>query len=249
MLDADAIETIREYQSEIQEHGSMSTPFHVSPKGAVALKFPSRETLKVFSLTQLVNAVKSELRIASDEHFVVNVKDQLSVDVMADTIDDNLNLEVIVSSDFSKVFSPFPFEKQMSQEEFIINLMTKFEETELRQELLRFISSVKQERVGVSDDDGFSQEASVRAGVHLAGAKTVRNYWPLKTYKTFPEVEQPVIPYILRLHQREDEMPKFALYECDGGKWKVDTTIAVREWLINRIKNQLAEAADRVTVL
>jgi uncharacterized protein YuzE len=163
--------------------------------------------------------------------------------------DENEEIEEVAVADFKGVFETFPFKTQLSHEEFIINLLTKFEKTEQLTALLKQVSSVKQERLQTSEDDGVSQVAATKTGVHLSSQTQIQSMWTLKTFKTFPEVDQPEIPYILRLHQRDEEMPKFALYECDGGMWKVRTTLAVREWLQNRIKNELGELASKVTVL
>lgn len=250
MLDSAAIETIRDYKAEVEALGTRDALFHVSAKGAVALKHPSRKKASVFSLTQLVNYIR--VLIAGpdiDMGVVVNVCDHQTVEVISDPVDDNQDVEIAVETDFSKVFTSFPFEKQLSQEEFIINLMTKFEDTDQRTELIQLASSVRAEKISTNDDDGFSQEVATKAGVHLTKKFSVKNLWMLKTYKTFPEVEQPIIPYILRLHQREEESPKYALYECDGGKWKVDTTIAIREWIKNRVNLELGESAGKVSVL
>jgi hypothetical protein len=248
MLNAEAIDKIREYRYEIKEFGSRNHPFIVTPEGAKALSFPVRKTAELFSLSQVVSFVKLLIAEKAD-HVTINVPSHLKISVWTKLLDDNLNIETAAAADFSSVFEPFPFGRQLTQEEFIINVMTKFEDDESRAELLKLVSSVKDARLSTSDDDGISQVVATKMGVHLASETAVKNLWKLQTFKTFPEVEQPVIPYILRLHQRESEMPKFALYECDGGKWKIETTIAIREWLKNQLKSSLEDKADLVTVL
>ena len=64
---------------------------------------------------------------------------------------------------------------------------------------------------------------------------------------TMTFVFKPVdVPYILRLHQRAEEVPKFSLHECDGGMWRVETTKAVRKWLQDQVMDLGLKA---VTVL
>lgn len=224
MLSADAIQLLAKMaKSEIQAHNKKL--FHIGPDGATLLKFPKVETLHVFGLTQLLNFVN----VSKMEKVFINVLTETRVQLILNALGSNDEVVVLCDADFSKVYKSFPFGNQLSQEDFIIELMSKFEQDEVRDRLLKLVSSVKAEKVRSSDDDGFSQVASMKAGTVLVKDEKIQNIWELQTYKTFPEVEQPIIPYILRLHQRSEEMPRFALYDCDGGAWKVKTTSKIRE--------------------
>lgn len=241
MLNRDAIEKIEEMVSSgdfvenIEE-----THFHVNSKGATVVKFPEPDQIDVFSLSQLVSMVSH--CHAQYDGLLVNIDDFDVVSVVEKEFNNNGKRATVAVADFSEVFEKFPFGQQLSQEDFIIKLMTQFEKDGNRSELIKTVLSIKSEKVSTSDDDGYSQVAAVKAGVHLQAEKKLENYWTLKTFRTFPEVEQPTIPYVLRLHQRESEMPKFALYPCDGGKWKIDLTLTIREWLSNRLKIELGDA-------
>lgn len=245
MLNADAIQAIVDLgHSGIEEIGSHQ--FHVSPKGATALKYPKSQSLTVFSLGQLVNFLIAQ-KFDAAAGVLINVLDYNRVQAILGTLDDNEEVSVLVEADFSKMYKSFPFETQLTQSEFIINLMTKFENDDVVKGLLKLVSEVRAGKLATSTDDGYSQEAIVKGGVHLSASEKIQNIWHLKTFKTFPEVEQPTIPYILRLHQREDEVPKFALYDCDGANWKVKLASVIREWCIQRLKTE--GIADKVTVL
>lgn len=220
--------------------------------------FPAYATEKLFSLSQLVNLIQSRIKeqdkdqLETGESFtdeMVNVVAFNIVELRDAVYNENRQISVFGRADFSKAYTPFPFGKKMDQESFIIALMTAFGDTAERETMLKLVSSVKADRIKTSDDDGIGQVVATRAGVALTSNAEVKKIWKLQTFVTFPEVEQPTIPYLLRLHQVEDELPQFALYECDGGKWKVDMTISVREYLVNRLKNELKEKADRVVVL
>lgn len=250
MLNADAIQKIVDLGSHaIEDIGRHQ--YHVSSRGATLVTVPAVETLKVFSLEQIVNFLKSYFKEddGDQDQLEVNILDHMNVEVIGRGLNDNCKIERFAESSIEDIFNDFPFGQKMSQEEFIINVMTKFVQDEQTEELLRLVSSIRSDKLQVSDDDGFSQVASTRAGVTLVNEKKVKNIWKLRTYKTFPEIEQPIIPYVLRLHQRGDEMPQFALYDCDGGQWKVETAKDVRQYLVNRLKLELGEKADRVSVL
>ena len=264
MVDSAAIERIEELaveaqNSRVQEIEGFS--FHVSKTGVTQVILPTGEAVKCFSLTQMISFLKAYVNMPErpidegehlrDEPILINVENHERVVAIDNVHNDNGRLSELCISDMKAMlmFKAFDFGQQMTHEDIVIALMTKFVMDDSLRALLKFISSVRAEKVHTSDDDGISQVAAVKAGVHLTGAKDVQNLWHLQTYKTFPEVEQPVIPYILRLHQRDEEMPKFALYECDGGLWKIKTTIAVREYLKNRLNNELGEMSSKVVVL
>ena len=248
MLNRDAIEKIEEmvqcpeFITEVD-----GVQFHVNSKGASAVKFPEPDQMDVFSLSQLVELIKN--CHSQYDGLIVNIDDFDVVSVVEKEFNNNGKRATVAVADFSEVFDKFPFGQQLSQEDFIIKLMTQFEKDGNRNELIKTVLSIKSEKVSTSDDDGYSQVAAVKAGVHLQAEKKVENLWSLVTYRTFPEVEQPTIPYILRLHQRDSEMPKFALYPCDGGKWKVDLTLRIREWLSTRLKVEVGEAYGQSVVV
>lgn len=247
MLDGSAVDKIAELATA-GDHIKIveGREFHVNSKGAVAVEFPRHSADEVFSISQVVSWIKNYLLTFSGLHLIVNVSSPDHVEVWDSEYNRNLEREALCESDFSGVYDKFPFGTQLSQEDFIIKLQTLFVATDARAQLMKTVAAVRAERVQMSDDDGVSQVAATRAGVVLTNKETIDNLWTLQTFQTFPEVEQPKIPYILRLHQREDELPKFALYPCDGGRWKVDSTIAVRAWL----QEALTSSQDgRVVVL
>lgn len=242
MLSADAIKEIEKLaRYEVKDISGI--PFHVGASGAAALKFPTPAMLTCFGLTQLLNFIKA--RGVSGAY--INVLSHDRVQLIQSSLGDNEEIVVLANADFSKVYKSFPFEEQLSQENFIIELMTKFEQDEVRDRLIKVVSQVRAEKIRSSDDDGFSQVASVKAGAVLVKEEKVQNLWELVTFKTFPEVEQPPIPYVLRLHQRNDEVPKFALYDCDGGAWRVKTTSVIRDYCNKWLAQE--KLVDRVQVL
>lgn len=245
MLNADAIQKIKEMsQSEVVEVEGMS--FHKTSSGLSAIRFPAVPTLEVFSLTQLVSFVKAWFLEEASEGkmtgspLIINVDSPDRVTVRSQ-IRPDLSRDTIAEASMEEIHETFPFGTKLSQEDFVIKLMTQFADDEERTAIAQTVSTVRAEKIQEGADDGVSQVVSSKAGVHLTSQKEVKKFWRLKTYKTFPEVEQPTIPYMLRLHQRAEELPQFALYVCDGGKWKIDTTLAVREWLTNQLKTEMGE--------
>lgn len=65
----------------------------------------------------------------------------------------------------------------------------------------------------------------------------------LKPYRTFNEVDQPESEFLLRL----SEGGGVALYEADGGAWKLQARRNVAEYLKNALAN-LVEAGEVIIV-
>lgn len=53
----------------------------------------------------------------------------------------------------------------------------------------------------------------------------------LRPYRTFREVEQPASEFVFRLRSLNGEVPWCALFEADGGKWKLDAVLKIKAWL------------------
>ena len=245
-LDGNAINVIKDLaQSEIKTIGGHE--YHVSSRGASLVEIPRLETLKVFSLTQVMNHLAITHKAEEKEgeaiddggvDILINVDAPDQVTAMLAEPNANGDYQVISTAKLNSIIKPFDSQRQMSQSDFVLELLTKFQDTPERASLLKLVSNIRAEKIQSSDDDGFSQLVAVKAGVHLNEEVKVPNMFKLKTFKTFPEVDQPEIPYILRLKQRDTELPTFALYECDGGQWQIKTTEDVRVWLQTAVINK-----------
>ncbi|HEY6108671.1 MAG TPA: hypothetical protein VIV56_07190 [Gemmatimonadales bacterium] len=119
----------------------------------------------------------------------------------------------------------------MPSELAIIRLQTLFEPTPDRERLLQLLAGVSDNMVRQANDDGLAQEVVVRRGVTSAKRELVPNPNRLKPYRTFLEVEQPESPFLIRLRPCDGEPPEVALFECDGGRWKIEAAARVQAWL------------------
>jgi hypothetical protein len=71
--------------------------------------------------------------------------------------------------------------------------------------------------------------------VHLQKELVLQNPFKLKPFRTFREVDQPESPFIFRVHQQAEEMPKCALYEADGGAWKLQAMKNIGDYLKEKL--------------
>ena len=131
--------------------------------------------------------------------------------------------------------------QEMSQERAVVELQSLYAVTPDRDYLLSLLSRIDVNQGVSSMDNGISQEVSVRTGAVLKEQQTVRPIVRLQPYRTFLEVEQPVSDFLLRL----DKEGRPALYEADGGAWKLEAKRNIAAYL----GEQLADLVESGTVV
>jgi hypothetical protein len=238
MLDAEAIQKIVELgKHEVAKIEGFD--FHVSAKGAVPLQFPQPDIIKVFSLNQAVSAIKA--MIGADEKLIVNVLDSKTIEVMSEKRLPNGRIQVLIQAQAKSIFEEFNQSQTMDHEEFLIELMSKFAPSPDRDLLLKLTSVVTDDSAATTSDNGVSQTVAVKKGVAFVESETLKPIWQLRPFRTFPEIEQPLVPFLFRVHKG----PEFSLRDCDGGQWKVTTTAKIRGYLEDNLK----DLKDKVKVL
>jgi len=135
------------------------------------------------------------------------------------------------------------FGKFYDLESMKIALLALFVKGEEQQRALNLLSSVRDEDVREYGDSGAAQNVTARAGVHLGEDMRVKNPFTLAPYRTFRELEQPASPFVLRL-QKGDEQPKVALFEADGGQWKLTAIERTKVFLYRNLPPESAEKED-----
>ncbi len=118
--------------------------------------------------------------------------------------------------------------------EFMIFLQMNLVRTEVIDRLLQLFGNISSEEIRTSIDDGVTQQIVAKQGIKLVDWATVPNPVLLQPYRTFPEVEQPASPFIIRLKEKA-EKPAIAFFEADGGAWEIDAIHGIRDWLKERV--------------
>ena len=122
---------------------------------------------------------------------------------------------------------PIKFDNYMGQEDFLIMLQTRFCEGPNRDALAKTVGNLRISDEMQLADDGISQRVTVKTGVASIAEVPFENPVHLAPRRTFPEVEQPSSPFIVRFKKEGAA----AIYEADGGAWKITAITAVGEWL------------------
>lgn len=127
----------------------------------------------------------------------------------------------------------FDFGKYYDLETFMVLMQTCFQRAESWEGIVRVLGTIKDEKVSTSQDDGITQTVTARVGIALAANAPVPNPVTLRPFRTFPEVEQPASPFILRLQSgsAQGAKPTAALFEADGGAWKLEAIRNIKAFL------------------
>lgn len=132
----------------------------------------------------------------------------------------------------------------MSQEQAIVELQSLYAVTPDRDYLLSLLSRIDVNQGVSSVDNGISQEVSVKTGAVLKEQTMVQPIVHLQPYRTFLEVEQPASDFLLRL----DKEGHPALYEADGGAWKLEAKRSIAAYLAEKLADQV-ERGDVVVLV
>jgi hypothetical protein len=130
----------------------------------------------------------------------------------------------------------FDFGTWYDQESFIIGLQALFLPTPHRADVLKVIGTIREQQVKEHSDDGVTQKVTASAGQVLVTDIEVPNPVYLRPFRTFREIEQPESLFILRVRSGK-EKPMCALFEADGGAWKLEAINSIAAYLRERIKD------------
>lgn len=129
----------------------------------------------------------------------------------------------------------FKFDYYHELEFFIVAVQSLFIPNDVTEELLSVIGNLANEHIQTSNDDGITQTVQVKTGITTKGNVSIENPMTLQPYRTFREVVQPQSEFIFRM-KTDGGRFKCALFEADGGAWKLQAIENIKAWLISRIK-------------
>lgn len=188
---------------------------------------PTANEINVRSLSGLVEYLKSNFD--TNEKLMVHVKSPTEV-VVFNSLNDDQNRSHFISA--KAMIPSFDFDRMLDPESFIIKLQSCFVQNEDRDIMLKVVGNIKEENVNTIGDDGISQSVTAKVGVATVAQVQVPNPVVLKPYRTFVEVDQPESDFIFRMKTG----PYCALFEADGGAWKLQAMQNIEEYLVNELQ-------------
>ncbi|MCT8138618.1 hypothetical protein H1D32_13225 [Anaerobacillus sp. CMMVII] len=194
------------------------------------VKAPTQSSFQVQSLTGLVDYVKSSYD--SKEKLLIHIVNHEKV-VVVDAVnqDKRRNQYIEASPDLPHV----RYGEFYGSEEFNIKLQSCFKTTGDKEIMLKVVGNIKEESVNTIGDDGVSQSVVAKTGVATVGNVKVPNPVTLKPYRTFIEVDQPESEFIFRMK----DGPRCALFEADGGAWRLVAMQNIKNYLEKELASEL----------
>ncbi|MFC6292482.1 hypothetical protein BHU61_06580 [Macrococcus epidermidis] len=237
----EALQWIKEETSDARE--LMVNGETYSNKQLFKIKQPRRNTIKIATLSGLIDFIQSNFD-DKDSNYMIVVKNYNEIELLTKL---NVNQE---REEVIKVEAELPritFNEFMSTEDFIIQLQSVYIESETRSNLLKLVGNLKTEAIKTQSDDGVSQLVQVRQGVATVGEEVVPNPVTLKPFRTFTDVIQPESEFVFRLKQDNRGEVVAALFEADGGVWKNIARETIKQYLNDNLANEIE--SRRVVVI
>lgn len=230
-------------QKEIIHEVEGRTYYNSENARLVELNRPAyADTLVVNTLTGLVDYLKSKFDeeiVDEPEELLINIESPEKV-VIYSQLNSDRKRESIIQAVAS--LDKFPYGHFQDSERFIINLQSLFMREGDADAVLKCASAIRIEGGGDLNDNGISQTATIRQGATAAKAE-VPSPADLRPYRTFLEVEQPTSPFIFRVNKNGE----CALFEADGGMWKVFAMQSIKEYLSKELSEEIQN--NRLTII
>lgn len=193
--------------------------------------------IEMTTLTSLVEYIKYDIdrKICS---YLVHVVSPTRVDLIS-CLDYDRERETLVT--VRAEVPDFSFNTSIGHEQFMIGVQSKFvdgaAEVNDKALILKFAGTVTAGSVTEYGDDGVTQKATIKQGVSSKAEAIVPSPCRLQPYRTFVEIEQPTSDFIFRLGERNGEVT-CALFEADGGAWKIDAKNRIYNYLLNALEDK-----------
>lgn len=201
------------------------------------LKTPAFPTLEVNSLTAVVDYLKgleNEKWAEQDTSIIVHIVDEKTV-LLKDTADATEGKRDIFLKATAEV-KGFSYGDFHSSEAFIIALQSMFLDTLDKADILQVVGNLKDEAIRTMVDDGCSQAVTIRTGIAAVGTAKVPNPAELAPFRTFLEVPQPMSKFVFRMR----DGGQCALFEADGGAWKLEAKRNIYNFLKKELEEEIA---------
>lgn len=176
---------------------------------------------------------------------IVHIKSPTEVSLTSECSADGSRWERVTAA---AVVPAVPFGRFMDTEMFGITLQTMFVESENRAAVLSVVGNITDSAVTGFEDDGITQKVTVKAGIQRVGTATVPNPVTLAPFRTFPEVEQPASPFVLRMKPGAGDTPSAALFEADGTAWRLEAMANIREYFERELSGEALEC-DGIVII
>lgn len=235
--------------SSIQEDPGGQTFLVTDKRKEVKRILPDYQSeIVVTTLTGLVDLMEAAATSFDAKQVMIHVASETEVRLKAKSPDDH---KIYVR--FAKAERPqsndFVFGQYMRQEDFVIALRSLFVQTPELDDLVGVAGNLAAKSELKQEDDGFTQSATMKSGVHMLQEKVIKPRVTLKPFRTFLEAEQPNTEAIFRIKDGGATGITCALFAADGGNWKLNAIQNVKTWISNRLKGSTVDGLPDIPVI
>lgn len=189
---------------------------------------PNAQAINIKTLTGLVDYIKNNVDKITDP-MVVHVVSPTKVLAYSELRAD-MNRDNYISCEAST--PQITYERFMDIESFNIMLQACFLQNEHSAAVLKVVGNIKEDNVQNTSDDGVSQKVVAKAGIATVAEIVVPNPVILCPFRTFAEVDQPESKFVFRMKTG----PSAAIFEADGGIWKIYAMQNVKAYLAEKLE-------------
>jgi len=201
-------------------------------KAVHPVRGPLAESLPLSTLTGVMDYLVENLDNVTMGQVMLHVVDYRTVQIIGPIDGDFRQRETLITAKAHEC--GFPFGKYIEREDFQVGLMASFMPTKMRDDVLKYVTGIVQSAEVKTADDGISQRVTARTGVARVAEVDLPNPVTLQPYRTFPEAQQPESDFVFRVRQIDGKVG-VALFEADGGRWKLQAALNIKEWLVGNI--------------
>ena len=242
-LTAEAIETLIDLAppAQIEHHG---LPYSARTLNLVTP--PVAPAFSVGTLDGFVNLLEAGLDGFSPDQTVIHISDFGSVRLVQRQANSYGERIVHAEAKLTSGITVFPyFNNWGMQEDFVIGLQSGFQNTKDLDYLLDLASHITAKESVKQVDTGVTQATTVQRGQAFKEEVEVKARVTLKPFRTFRELDQPASEFIFRV---KDGI-RLALFEADGGAWKITTIGLISAWLKNRIRTSTVTGLANLPII
>lgn len=229
MIEREALEYLVELQPneifEVNGQQYSTTQIHLVP-------VPRPKALTVHNLSGIVAYLTDNFD--GQPPVLIQIESPTEVSVLS-TFNGDMQRNVLIRAE--AMLPTIPFERFQGVENFNILLQSCFVPNEDRATMLKIVGNVKEEEAKTVGDDGVTQQVTVSAGIKVVEQTTIPNPVTLKPFRTFVEIAQPECQFVFRMQKG----PQAALFEADGGAWKLQAIASIKEYLAKELSKQIED--------
>jgi hypothetical protein len=236
-MNGEAVKELERIAREAEAIGTTVTidgvEYSARPLHDVRKENPAPSLLAVHTLTGLVDYLRANRDQLPLADLQVHVVSQESVQVIGRLHGHFQQRFVYAEAAFEPLLGrSFQFGQYYDAETFVIALQALFYGGGDREKVLSVVGNIREEQVRNTSDDGKTQTVVASAGVVKRVDVDVPNPVTLAPYRTFRELAQPASQFVLRLRPGQaGGLPTCALFEADGGQWKLEAIDRIRQFL------------------